>query len=395
MLMQVRNWLRGSLRVDIRGASVERFLNLCAIHGVAFWKMETLDVDHFTAWVSLEGYAALHPYARRTGCRVRVTAKRGAPFAAGRMTRRTGLWAGLLVCAALTVWLSGFVWTIRVEGCRETTPEEILEMMEQAGLRTGVRRRKLDNRSMRNQILSTTDKLSYFTLNFKGTQAIVRVWEPEKPVEKPEELPPCNVVSEVTGVVTALRVRTGKALVKIGDTLCPGDPIATGVIVNENDETQVTYLRAEAEADVRTWYTLRTAVPDTLRVLDYDGRVSDRYCLLLGTRRIPLGIIEKSAVSWYDKQIKTHYLHLHEDFRWPVALERQQTLFCTANEASVDRDALAELLERRMMDRLLAEKPGALVQQADFTLEQTPEGAWLGVLKVELVETTGRQVPME
>ncbi|MBR5537366.1 MAG: sporulation protein YqfD [Clostridia bacterium] len=394
MLMQVRNWLRGSLQVDIRGAAVERFLNLCAIHGVAFWKMETLDIDHFTAWVSLDGYAALHPYARRTGCRVRVTAKRGVPFAAAGMTRRKGLWLGLLACAALTLWLSGFVWTIRVEGCETTTPEEILTMMEQVGLRTGVRRRKLDNRTMQNQVMTMTDKLSYFTLNFQGTRAIVWVWEKQNPVEKPEELPPCDVVSEVTGVVTALRVRTGKAQVKVGDTVRPGDMIATGVIVNENDETRVTLLRADAEADVRTWYTVQTAVPDTLGVLDYDGRVSDRYCLLLGNRRIPLGIIEKNTVLWYDKQIKTHYLRLHEDFRWPVALERQQTLFCTAKEASVDRDALAELLQRRMLDRLLAEKPGALVQTADFTLEQSPKGAWLGVLKVELVETTGRQVPM-
>ena len=51
MLMQIHNFLRGSLQVDIRGAAIERFLNLCAIHGVAFWDIQTLDADHFTAWV--------------------------------------------------------------------------------------------------------------------------------------------------------------------------------------------------------------------------------------------------------------------------------------------------------------------------------------------------------
>ena len=394
MLMQLRNWLRGSLQVDIRGAAVERFLNLCALHGVAFWKMETLDVDHFTAWVSAGGYAALHPYARKTGCRVRVVTKRGTPFSLKKATRRRALLAGMLVCAATVVWLSGFVWTIRVEGCQQTTQEEILSLMKQVGLETGVRRRKLDIREMRNQVMTTTDKLSYFTLNFKGTQAIVRVWEKEHSVEKPEEQSPCNVVSEVTGVVTALRVRTGKAVAKVGDTLRPGDLIASGAIVNENDETQVTFLRAEAEADVRTWYTLRTAVPGELQLLEWDGRVAERGYFLFGERIFPLGIIEKNTVLWYDKQIETQYLQLHEEFRWPVALERRRTLFCRTKEASVDRDALAELLKKRMLERLLEEKPGAQVQQADFTLEQSLQGAWLGVLKVELVETTGRQVPM-
>lgn len=44
MLMGVRNFLRGSLQVDLRGAAVERFLNLCSIHGVAFWDMRCLGV---------------------------------------------------------------------------------------------------------------------------------------------------------------------------------------------------------------------------------------------------------------------------------------------------------------------------------------------------------------
>jgi sporulation protein YqfD len=248
---------------------------------------------------------------------------------------------------------------------------------------------------MRNVVMSSTDKLSYFTINFKGILAIIEVQERENPAEKPKEQPPCDVVSDLTGIVLRLRVRTGKAMVQIGDTIQPGDLLASGTIRNENDETKITQLHAEAEADVRTWYTLRAAVPCELQLLNKTEAFSENHTFLLGERRFPLGLIEKKAVPWYDKQIKTHYLHLHEDFRWPVALERHRTLFCAPKEAAVDRDALAEILEKRMLDRLLAQKPGALVQQADFTLEQSPKGAWLGVLKVELVETTGRQVPME
>ena len=75
--MQIHNFFRGSLQVDIRGAAIERFLNLCAIHGVAFWDIQVLDADHFAAWVSAGGYFALRPYARKTGCRVRVSRKKG------------------------------------------------------------------------------------------------------------------------------------------------------------------------------------------------------------------------------------------------------------------------------------------------------------------------------
>ena len=101
MLMQIHNFLRGSLQVDIRGAAIERFLNLCAIHGVAFWDIQVLDADHFAAWVSAGGYFALRPYARKMGCRVRVSRKKGLPFAARSMTRRWALWLSVLLCAAV------------------------------------------------------------------------------------------------------------------------------------------------------------------------------------------------------------------------------------------------------------------------------------------------------
>ena len=394
MVKRIQNLMRGSLQIELRGASIERFLNLCAIHGVSFWGVHTTDVDHYTAWVSVTGYAALRPYARKTGCRVRILRKRGIPFAALRMTRRRVLWVGLISCLVIVWFLSGFVWTIRVEGCGSLSEREVLELMEQSGLKTGARRSKIHIRDLRNDVMTRSDKLSYFTVNFKGTQAIIQVWECQHPEEKPEEPQPCDVASGLTGIVSALRVKTGHAAVKVGDTVQAGDLIARGTIVNEHDETDITLLHAEAEADLRTWYTLRTAVPAELMILTEEAPKNARTSLILGRQRIPLGRIEKNTLPWYDKQINTHYLTLHPDFRWPIGLAREMLLQCTGDRAAVSRESLADVLERRMTERLLAEKPEAQLISASFSLETSLQGAWLGVLKVELLETTGVEVPI-
>ena len=394
MLMQIHNFLRGSLQVDIQGAAIERFLNLCAIHGVAFWDIQTLDADHFTAWVSAGGYFALRPYARKTGCRVRVSRKKGLPFAVRSMTRRWALWLSVLLCAAVVFCLSGFVWTIEVQGCRQITQREMLQLLQQAGLRTGTRRSTLNIRELRNAVMLQTDKLSYFTVNFKGTQAVVRVWEKRNRETKPEVPGPCDVVSDLTGIVLELRVRTGQALVKVGDTLQAGDRIATGVIVNQNDETEQTLLHAEAEADVRTWYTLKTVVPAELQTLSYAEPREKSLSLLLGQRRFPLKIIEKPALSCYDKKIDIHVLQLQDNFRWPIALVEEQTTRCAVDPGEVDRETLAEVLEQRMTTRLRETAPEAELVRSSFRLEKTSGGAWLGVLEAELVETTGKEVPI-
>jgi len=394
MLKRFQNMARGCLMIDLRGASVERFLNLCTIHGVSLWGIQTLDVDHYTAWVNVAGYAALRPYARKTGCKLKVLKKRGIPFAAKKVTRRKMLWSGLLAAAALVWILSGFVWTIRVEGCDQLSEQEVLTLLEQAGLHTGVRKQTLHIKDLKNTVMLNTDKLSYFTVNFQGTKAIVQVWERRHPEEKPSEPQPCDVISGLTGIVTDIRVKTGTAAVKTGDTVQAGDIIARGTIVNENDNAQVTLLHADAEVDLRTWYTLCTAVPCELSVLMPEELHSGRLELLLGRKRIPLDRIEKTELPWYDKQINVRYLNLHEDFHWPIGLVRETLSVCSEKSAAVDKEALAAVLETRMKEALLAEKPDVQLISADFSLETSEQGAWLGVLKVEMLETTGIEFPI-
>ena len=394
MLKKLYNYLRGSLQIDIYGAAIERFLNICAIHGVSFWDVRCVDAAHFTAWVTAGGYFALRPYAKNTGCTVRLRRKRGTPFTARKISRRWVLWLGLIACGVAIWYLSGFVWTIEVQGCETISQREVLELLEAEGVKTGAKRSEFQIRELKNNLMIKTDKLSYLTVNFQGTHAIVQVWERRNQETKPEELGPCNVISELTGIVTALRVRTGRAQVKVGDTLQPGELIASGVIINENDETQVTLLHAEAEADLRTWYTRKTMGPVELQQLLSDGVLETSSSVQLGDRRFPIGIIEKNGFSWYDKQINIQYLRLQDHFRWPVAYITGKTSRCTAQTVQIDQGKLANVLEERMTLQLLAEKPEATLVQTSFSLEQSETGAWLGILEAELVETTGLKVPI-
>ncbi len=394
MLKQVYNHLRGSVQIDLKGAAIERFLNLCAIHDIGFWDVQCLDAAHFTAWVSVGGYFVLRPYARSCGCSIRLVQKRGAPFLWSRLIRRAALWLGLLLCVAAVWFASARIWTIEVRGCQTTTPREILQILERVGIKTGARREAFQMKQLKNQVMLMTDKLSYFTVNFRGTHAIVEVWEKRNHQQKPQTQGPCSIVADKTGIVTALRVRTGIAQVKVGDTLQPGDLIASGVIVNEHDDTQVTLLHAQAEADVRTWVTLKTLVPAELQLAAEQPGLDKRHFLVLGNRRFPLPHIEKNGFSWYDKQISTRYLDLREDFRWPVGIAALSTRSCTAEEAAVDRQKLAQVLEPRMTAALGRQKPGATIVRTAFSLEKSKTGAWLGILKAELVETCGQEVPI-
>ena len=382
--------LQGGLHIEIHGIEPERFLSLCAKDGIVLREIACKTPERFTAWISAGDFFRMRRHARRLRCRVLVLEKRGIPFALKNVVGRRGLWIGAVLCAAAVIWLSSFVWTIRVEGCQTLQEQEILAALAEAGLKTGTRRSTLAIRDVKTDVLTRLDRLSYLTINFKGIGAIVHVWERRITPERLAEDVPCDVISTRTGVILRLRVRMGKAEVGIGDTVEPGTKLASGTVISAQGE--VTLLHAVAEADVRTWYTIRAALPK--EIVTGKGREgTKRASLILGSRRFPLDRIENHDDPCYDKRIEQKALRLHEDFRWPVKLEYERIWTPPEEPAFLTREQAAALLEERMLLRLKNALPEGELVHHRFDLEEK-DGAYMGVLRVEMIETTGQEVPL-
>ena len=392
MSRSVSDRLRGSLKIRIEGPGAEAFLGKCVRRGVVLHDIRRVSDGGYTAWAAAGDYRYLLRAGRISGCTVRIVEKRGVPFSVRRLARRWALWAGAIICALFVVFLSGRIWTIRVEGCRDATQTEILELMRQAGLKTGAKRSSISRSSVKNYVILNCDKLSYFTLNFVGTNAVAHVWEREDTPDKLREDVPCDVISDLSGVVLALRVRTGNAEVKVGDTVTAGTAIASGTVVSALGKT--TLLHASAEAVLRTWYTVRAAVPGEIRTVSPTERMNVSQSLVFGARRIPLQSIENVEETWYDKNVRRRTLRLREDVRFPIALESEIIHPCETAGEAVNATDLSAALEQRMLLRLRAAKPDAEITGYTFSVERSADGAWLGVLRAELIETTGISVPI-
>ena len=101
MLARLWRLARGQVRVRVTGASLPRFLNLCAEKGLMLRRMERTAWDEMYATLSLADFRALRRYMGRTGCRVHIEQRRGMPFWAARLRPRTALWGGLVLLMLL------------------------------------------------------------------------------------------------------------------------------------------------------------------------------------------------------------------------------------------------------------------------------------------------------
>jgi len=391
VLLKFINYMRGNLRVEIRGAAVERFLNLCVTNGVIFWDVERTAPDVLYATIRLEGLFRLRPYARKCMCRVRVMEKRGIPFQTRRYRHRYALLGGAALCLGLIWLLSGFVWTIQLEGCRQMPESELLQLLAQSGLRTGVRSAAVDAVDIKNRVLQQTDQLSFLTVNIQGSHAQVVVRERTDTKSGIDESQPCDVVSDKTGVIHRLRVRAGAAQVKVGETIMAGERIAAGTMISSQQE--VWYVHASAEADVRTWHSRTLRLPAEVRRLTPTGSEKVRYALVLGNRRINLYWIESAPFAWYDMKVEKYHLRIDENFRFPITLIRETWQESTVSQAQIDPERARQVLEQRLLENQAARSPDAQVLKRDYIFEEQ-EGFFQGTLKTECLETTGVAAPV-
>ncbi len=392
MLMRCINFLRGSVRITVRGAGIERFLNICAANGIVFWGVRRIADDCIEANVRISGFFALRPYAKKCMCRIRVAGKEGAPFYGQRFRRRHALLIGTVLCAALLWALSGFVWTVDIEGCERTTEAELLTLLGQNGLRIGVRTSSVDVQSLRNAVLEQTDELSYLAINLQGSHAQVIVRERSVTPEKLDVDTPCDVVADKAGVVEKLIVRAGAAATEVGRTVAPGDLIAGGAMLSQQGETWLVH--AEAEATLRTWRTVRLALPDSIDGLRETGEVKTRRALIIGSRRINLYFIESEPFACYDKTVERQSLTVSESLRFPVTLVTEVYRELERQPLELSEEKCAETLETRIKEMLARQTVGAEVTETGYTFEKQ-EGRFLATLEAECLESCGVQTPVD
>lgn len=394
MLLSLLNYSKGYVRIEVRGAYIERFLNICAKNHIDFWRLERLDIDVLRASVSIGGFRRLRRLSRRAMCRVHIVRKTGVPFFTWRVRRRYALVAGAALIAAALVWCSGYIWTINVHGGSRATQTQVLAALDELGFRPGIRR-TTDVGTLRTEVMLRLPNVSWLAVNILGTNAEVIVRErPEKPAIVPQD-EPSDIRADRSGVIVRMDVKAGQACVSVGHTVLAGDTLVTGKLVSasEYNEVPTRYVHSLADITLRSWYELRAVLPKTYYKKEYTGDEHTRAALLFADRRINLFVNSGNPYPFCDKINMINRLGAGQATVFPLALE-QEVYRAFSGEKCVYTAAEADALLRGWLSRRLADQTGGgEVLKAEFTLTED-EGAFYGVYSAECIERVGEQMPL-
>jgi len=352
-MINIVNFFRGHLEVEITGAFPERFLNVCAQDGVEFWDLHRVDGQSMRARIRPSGYRKIGSLAEKTLCRVELVKKRGVPYQLERIRHRWALILGFVCTVAALYGLSLFVWDFEVTGNELVSSDLILRELAEIGVKPGIYGPSIDIATIKNEMLLRIDQLSWLTVNRNGSHATVEVRER---VPKPEIFPadqPCDIVAAKDGVILRVDAKTGEARVKAGETVTKGQLIVSGTV--DYKEAQSSYVHAQADVYARTWYSMSAVTPLKYTGKHYTGREKTRRVLVVAGRRINISILDFSTYEYCDKLVKTTTLKLPFNAALPISVITETYVEYTPVEYNLPTDQAAQTL-KGALSRALGER---------------------------------------
>ena len=167
----------------------------------------------------------------------------------GALRRRCMLFA-LFFVTAFFLLTRTLVWDVRIDGNDTLSDSEIEDVLRENGFWIGASWSDVDSSSVEAAVLASHPEIAWISLNRRGTVAYVEIIESENVGIRDEIVPLySNILADRDGVVEEITVKSGAAVVKIGDVVRKGDILISGVVETERG---VTLCRAEGTVRARS-----------------------------------------------------------------------------------------------------------------------------------------------
>lgn len=250
---KLKNWIKGSVTVEVEGLFLEKFTNLCVSNQVAFWNVKKVNNTKIVLATDIKSFKKMRRYIKKTRCRMKLLKRNGIPFKIFKYRKRKWFVIGILVFLIVMKISTSMVWRVNIIGNENITEKELIAELEQLGLTKCRLKKSIDTFYITYKIMIERDDISFITIKFDGINANVEIKE-KKIKPEIEKNNPTNIVADKTGIIAKIDVLSGMKRVNVGDTVMPGDILVEGVMEMTKQPEKTQYIQAEATIKARIWY---------------------------------------------------------------------------------------------------------------------------------------------
>ncbi len=375
--MRSELWLTEGAEVSVLCSDPTELLNALCREDIRISEVRDRGDQRFSFSVGAGELDAIRRLAGKCGVEVTVLRRRGSRHFLRRFRKRGFLLLIPLLFLLSFLWLSTFLWEIRVVGNKTLSSSEILSALESVGVYPGVSGLRLDNPQIRSRMQSLKPELIWCTVQVHGSRALVVVRERRLPPEIVDESLEREVAAARAGTIESLQVLQGKAMVRRGDTVLPGDLLISGTLTDRQAELRLVH--AQGRVIARTWYEKAMEIPLTVSEKVATGTENRRWGIKIGDLTLKMSREGSISLDFYDTINSNQQLSLWE-LGLPLFVLRQESGEYTLRERSIAPSEAEALLRERLLSWLRTSAPKAELLQADFRTEVTDKSVRVTML---------------
>ena len=388
-LQKTYDFCKGYSEIQVEGYFVERFVNLCMIRNIKIWDIEKIIEGTIKLKIYEKDLKHIEELLKITYSKMNIINRFGIPKIR-RVYKKRYNFIIISVCSYfLIVLLSMFIWDIEIIGNEHVKTEELYALLNEEGLKVGKLKDDLDYEKIKNNIYIKQNDVLWMGINVKGVKVTVEVVERLNPNKKSEL--PCNIVADKDGLIQKISVRNGTKMVDINQSVQKGDILVAGIMKSEHSDNVMVV--ADADIQIKTWYTDKIAIPYERSALTLSGNTSNKYRLKLGNYAINLTNTSTNFEK-YDTINVIKKLRLFNKFELPIELEKVNYREYITSDIKYTKEQAEVLAKNEVYDSVLKSLPtDAEVLNCDYKIYHSDNEVIVRIV-IECAENIGIKEPI-
>lgn len=371
-MITLLKYLKGYVRIRLKGGSPERFLNLCSNNNILIWQIIRVD-DEYEMYLSLKAFKELKNIIRKTNVKIKVIEKKGFPFFLHKYRKRKMFFAGILLCAVFVYILSLYVWQIEINGNHARTTDVLLSFLEENEITHGMRKNKINCEEIETLLRTNYNDIIWTSVKLRGTRLIIDVQEnTDTSIANIGEKEASDLFADKEAIITSIVTRNGTPYVKAGDVVKQGDMLVGGALPITDDAGEIInyqYVAADADIYGKTIYKYTDSFELKYQKHEDTGNIQKGIYLKIHEKSIFLG---KNKVKYKNYHILSNInqLKLGENFYLPFSVGTVQVFEEKVTDSKYTKSQAEAKAKQRLFKFIetLKEK-GVQIQENNVTID--------------------------
>ena len=339
----------GYVTIVIEGFFIERFINICRNNNIILLDIEKANSTYLKVKILKSDFKDIRHIAKKTKCKIKIQKKNGLPFFINKYRKRKIFAIAILVIAIFIFVSTKFIWNIQIDGNEKITEEEIISMISEFGLSTGVLKKDIDVDKISNSIRLERDDISWIGISIKGTSAIITVKEAIEVPEVIDKNEICNIVANKDAIVSKLVVHNGTARVIVGDEVKKGDILVEGVMEGEHLGNRLVHADANVTGLIYFEKEKKEEFVQNRKIETGNMEIKREICM----NNFKINLNKKlSNFENYDTIYSNHKIKLFSNFYLPIEVKKTTNLEIKNELVEYTEEELKEKIEKELEEEL-------------------------------------------